>query len=85
MNASDLKARYSALNGGHFFDRDTMKFFGDTMRNYGVRTLNVDGATWYELHRKRTVKHGLADSRYFRHADMYETTTDPRTAQENAA
>ena len=45
----------------YFFTRKTMKFFGDTMKNYGVRS---SGDTW-ELYRKRPVKHGLSNSAYF--------------------
>ena len=42
MNASELK--YSVEQSGnekHFFDRQTMRFFGDSMRNYGVRSAKV--------------------------------------------
>lgn len=78
---SDLK--YAVEQRGtesHFFTRKTMSFFGDTMRNYGVRltTLhsNYDAnGEWvgadvieipvYELYRKHPVKHGLTDSAYF--------------------
>lgn len=81
MNASELK--YNVENRGkdsHFFTRRTMKFFGDTMRNYGVRkaqvATNYDDAGNYvsaagvvvecwELYRRRPVKHGLSDSVYF--------------------
>lgn len=78
--ASDLK--YYVENAGHesfFFARKTMRFFGDTMRNYGVRKTTiqtcydaegnyVDGGTTlevYELYRRKSVKHGLSDSAYF--------------------
>jgi hypothetical protein len=76
MTASKLKYLYTQNNpGGHFFDRDTMRFFGDSMRNFGVR----DGGTVkamtesgteevevWELHRKRPVKGGLRGfCRYF--------------------
>lgn len=36
---------------GHFFDKDTMRAFGDTVENYGVR----DAGTHWELYRKRPV------------------------------
>jgi hypothetical protein len=73
MTPSDLK--YTIL-GHHpesfFFDRKTMKFFGDTMANYGVRAKPVTVAnsrgiehTCWELYRKRAVKHGLGDSTFF--------------------
>lgn len=78
---SDLK--YYVENAGHeshFFTRKTMSFFGDTMRNYGVRKTTVrtcydesgnftvhEGVDVevYELYRKNPVKHGLKDSAYF--------------------
>lgn len=60
--ASQLRAAVEAA--GHepyFFTRETMRFFGDTMRNYGVR----DAGTAWELYRRRAVKHGLRSSAYF--------------------
>lgn len=77
MTASELK--YEVETRGtceHFFTRSTMKFFGDRMSNYGVRSANVE--TWtegkvevWELYRKNSVKHGLTDSVYFR-KDSFE-------------
>jgi len=77
MTSSDLKALYyRSTPDGHFFDRATMRFFGDTMKNYGVRRVTVrrkypaEGepnepfGAW-ELYRRRPVKHGLQSSRYF--------------------
>lgn len=57
-------------NEPHFFTRGTMKFFGDTMANFGLKRViifkndgtNING---YELYRKRPVKHGLQSSHYF--------------------
>ena len=72
MTASELK--YQVENAGHdphFFTRETMRFFGDTMRNYGVRDAgNVktnlgDTVPAWELYRRRAVKHGLKASAYF--------------------
>jgi len=73
MTASQLKYLYYKHNpNGHCFDRKTMSFFGDTMKNFGVRdagmvaidcmndTKEVDSVI---LHRKRPVKCGL-------HGDM---------------
>ena len=38
MNASELKRKVeSAGREPYFFTRSSMKFFGDTMRNYGAR------------------------------------------------
>ena len=81
MTPSELKAEVQAAgHESHFFDRSSMRFFGDTMRNYGVRSAVVrshydaDGnytsaegveiEVW-ELYRKRPVKHGMRDSAYF--------------------
>ena len=68
--ASDLR-QFVEQTETHFFDRATMRFFGDTMRNYGLRqpqpvTL-YDGSTVlaYELFRRRPVKHGLKASAWF--------------------
>jgi len=36
MTAADLKYNYNLKNNGNFFDRESMKFFGDTMGNYYV-------------------------------------------------
>jgi hypothetical protein len=65
MTASELKRLYERNNPeGHYFDRKTMRFFGDTMGNFGVRdggkvrTITDSGVeeveTW-ELYRKRPV------------------------------
>lgn len=71
MTPSELKRQVEAA--GHeryFFTRDTMKFFGDTMRNYGVTETVIINSTGnlvdcWELYRKRPVKHGMIDSAYF--------------------
>jgi len=72
MTASELKHGYETNNSpAYFFERGTMKFFGDTMRNYGVTADNIeDPATGevipvWRLYRKRPVKHGLKGSRFF--------------------
>lgn len=57
-------------NCPHFFDRNTMRGFGDTMKNYGVcKTLVVVGSgieieAW-ELYRRKPVKFGNQASAYF--------------------
>jgi hypothetical protein len=62
MTSSELKYNHELYNGGsYFFSRDTMRFFGDTMRNYGVK----DKGTYFELYRKSPVKHGMRQSAYF--------------------
>ncbi len=72
MSASELKANVEA-NGHepHFFTRKTMQFFGDTMRNYGVRRTTIttnmnERVNCWELYRRHSVKHGLNSSAYFR-------------------
>ena len=61
MTKSDLKY-YVSQTGSHYFDRKSMKFFGDTMANYGVRSYNEN---LWELYRKKPVNCGLKDSSYF--------------------
>lgn len=64
--ASDLKYCYEAGNGGHFFERSTLKFFGDSMRNYGITKHHTKNrGLVIELRRKNAVKHGLKSSVYF--------------------
>lgn len=64
--ASHLKAFVeNAGTSPHYFTRDTMRFFGDTMRNYGVRQCRVDGVLAFELYRRRPVKNGMSASAYF--------------------
>lgn len=64
MTPSELKRHVeNAGHDSHFFDRASMRFFGDTMRNYGCCWSDRYGC--WELYRKRPVKHGLKDSAYF--------------------
>lgn len=58
---SDLKAAHEAANPDSlFFSRETMRFWGDTMRNFGVRqpveVTTSQGVTTlaFELYRRRT-------------------------------
>ena len=68
MTASELKYKVEDT-GSYFFTRNSMKFFGDTMRNYGVRKAtiekNSEAVEVWELYRRRPVKHGLQTSAYF--------------------
>jgi hypothetical protein len=86
MTASALKYLYERNNpDGHFFDRDTMRFFGDTMRNFGVldggkvKTFTENGieeVEVWELYRKRPVKCGLHGfCHYFRKDNGQEVFT----------
>jgi len=69
MTPSELK-RNVEETGSFFFSRKTMKFFGDTMKNYGVRqavimdTHNITKEV-YELYRKKPVKMGRSESTFF--------------------
>jgi len=64
-----------------YFTRKTMKFFGDTMKNYGVRSrtiITIDGETvdTWELYRKKPVNGGLKSSSYFRKDNFRIVTRD---------
>ena len=71
MKPSELKYKVEqAGNSPYFFDRKTMKFFGDTMKNYGVRKCSVltnsqISYDCFELYRKRPVKNNNHSSAYF--------------------
>ena len=65
MTPSGLKHHIREINP-YFFSRSTMRFFGDTMRNFGVRSNTVDDIKVWELYRKRPIKHNLQASTYFR-------------------
>lgn len=70
MKTSELKEKVEAT-GSVFFTRDSMKFFGDTMKNYGVCSAEIETHTQgkvdvWELYRIRPVKHGNQKSAYFR-------------------
>ena len=72
MTSSELKYQFEGMHpASYFFDRKTLAFFGDTMKNYGVRETRVTTydsdapRAVYELYRKRAVKYGLKSSAYF--------------------
>jgi hypothetical protein len=82
MTASELKYLYEKNNpSGHFFDRSTMHFFGDTMRNFGV----TDGGKYnvwsekgivelevWDLYRKKPVRGMHGHLAYFRKDNGHE-------------
>lgn len=84
MTPSELKYQLETTGKqSYFFSRETMKTFGDTMKNYGVRSTIVlaqfneqgeynkqgyETEVW-ELYRKKAVKHGNKQSAYFRKSD----------------
>lgn len=71
MTARELKYNVEMNNSEpFFFARKTMRFFGDTMKNYGVvpatiLTLSGETVEVWELFRRKPVKHGLSSSAYF--------------------
>ncbi len=83
MNNTELK--YKVMDtGSHFFDRSSMKFFGDTMANYyvPVGTVQVENclgevSECWELQRRKPVKHGLSSSAYFT-IDTFERVLSKR-------
>ena len=73
MTPNELKANILERDPeSHYFDRKTMQFFGDTMRNYGVRKAEIEGVAVWELYRKRPVKHGLQSSAFFSTTDFQQ-------------
>lgn len=81
MKPSELKYNVERTNSdSHFFERSTMRFFGDTMSNYRTRaaTVNVQGqpVEVWELWRKRPVKNGLKCSAYFRRDNFAQVFAD---------
>ncbi len=69
--ASELKHQVEYHNPqSKFFTRNNMRFAGDTMRNYGVRSTTIENSygelveVW-ELYRRKPVKYGLQKSAYF--------------------
>jgi len=77
MQASELKQLYEFNNPqGHFFDRKTMRFFGDTMTNFGVcdaghvksmTERGIELVEAWDLYRKRPVNGGMhGHCAYFR-------------------
>lgn len=66
ITVAELKRQVEKSGTGrHYFDKESMRFFGDTMSNYGVRSAIVDGVSCWELYRKRPVKNGNQSSTYF--------------------
>lgn len=64
-SVSDLAYQVTE-QGNLFFTKKTMKFFGDTLGNYGTRMVQQQDGSWIiELFRKRPVKHNTSSSAYF--------------------
>ena len=74
MTASELKRLHEQHNPhSYFFTRESMRFAGDTMKNYGVCEYDADH---WELYRRRPVKYGLKTCAYFR-KDTFERVIYP--------
>lgn len=57
MNIYELKRLHlEKAPKSHFFSYRTMRFFGDTLANFGVKKLCTNT---YSVYRKKPVKHGL--------------------------
>ena len=68
MKASELKALYMQnAPDSHFFDRSTMQYFGDTMRNFSVK--KQESGEWL-LFRKRKTCENAAGTGYLFSSDF---------------
>lgn len=66
VTVAELVKRYKRnFPDGHYFDTDTLEFWGDTMSNYGVR--RHESGNW-ELFRKNPVRSGQMTSAMFKAA-----------------
>lgn len=74
MTPADIKYWLSQRDPkSHFFDRSTMKFFGDTMANYGVRSkpvvitnyLDEEHTCWVLYRKKPATVSKLKSDTYF--------------------
>lgn len=64
-SVSDLAYQVTE-SGNLFFTKKTMKFFGDTLGNYGTRMVQQQDGSWIiELFRRKPVKHNTSSSAYF--------------------
>jgi len=76
MTPSELKYNHEQHNPGSvYFSRKTMKFWGDTMRNYGVCAAKVvigpgKPLDVWCLYRKKPVKHGYQAPAFFSKTDF---------------
>ena len=61
MTITQLKT-LNKKNGGNFFERDTMQWFGDTLKNFGIEKIT---ANTVRVYRKRTVRNGVLASWVF--------------------
>jgi hypothetical protein len=55
----------NSTSDSFYFSKDTLRFFGDSMSNYGIKHHKLGARHIVELRRKRAVKHGMTASAYF--------------------
>ena len=68
MKASELKAlHFQNAPDSHFFDRETMAYFGDKMQNFGVK--KQESGEWL-LFRKRKTRENAAGTGYLFSSDF---------------
>jgi hypothetical protein len=75
MTPTELKQKVQAT-GSHFFDRESMRFFGDTMSNFGCVSTELNGIPCWRLHRKRPTKDSSRGMFYFRKDNFEEIYPD---------
>jgi hypothetical protein len=84
MTPQQQRSSYRAAKRGAFFEAKSMRFFGDTMRNFQltrhsvcVETAKGDRLCCWELKRKKPVKKGL-DAPVFFDVAMLNVVTGRR-------
>lgn len=73
---SEFRALYDERNGGHFFDRKTLKFFGQTMRDisvYGFELVTDYDGIIHDCYRIES--RGRIDSYRFTHVHYFDRET----------
>lgn len=85
MTPLELKRNVEKL-GSKFFNKENMRFSGDTMANYGVsnnlvRVISENGeiSVCYVLYRKNPVKNGLNKNAYFDNLSFKRILTNDKT------
>lgn len=79
MTPKQLAENVRLFTGSKYFQKETMRFFGDTWSNYGVRSVTIpvgQGQTMevWELYRKKPVNGGLQTSVYFHKTEYIRVT-----------
>ena len=77
MTPSELKRNYEEKVRGYFFTKETMRFFGDTMSNFGVRSVYFNGKDYWELYRKEPVGKFKLNSTYWFDKESFKRIRKP--------